>query len=280
MNNVNLRIWKDRIFQVVMGLLALISALPLIFIIYYVTSKGIAVIDWSFLVNVPKSAGDEGGGIANAIVGTLMLIGIATLIALPISILIGIFLAEDRKNRLSYWVRLCVEILQGTPSIVIGIIAYLWVVKPMGSFSAFSGGLALAIMMIPFIARSTEETLLLIPKSYREASLALGVPYYKTILRVILPSGAGGLITGIMISLSRIAGETAPLLFTAFGSPFLSTDLKEPVSGLPLLIFKYAKSPYASWQEMAWGASFILILMILILNLSAKLIVKRWEIQY
>lgn len=280
MDKVSFRIWKDRIFKATISLLAFISALPLIFILYYIISKGIMVINWDFIISLPKSAGEEGGGIANALVGTLMLIGIATLIALPISILIGIFLAENKKKRLSYWVRLCVEILQGTPSIVIGIIAYLWVVKPMGSFSTFSGGIALAIMMIPFIARSTEETLMLIPNSYREASLALGVPYYKTILGVILPSGASGILTGVMISLSRIAGETAPLLFTAFGSPFLNTNLSEPVSALPLMIFKYATSPYATWQEMAWGASFILILMILILNLSAKLIIKRWEIQY
>jgi phosphate transport system permease protein len=154
------------------------------------------------------------------------------------------------------------------------------VVKPMGSFSAFSGGIALGIMMIPFLARSTEETLRLIPNSYREASLALGVPYYKTILRVILPSGASGILTGFMISLSRVAGETAPLLFTAFGSPFLNTNPQEPVSALPLMIFKFATSPYPNWQAMAWGASLLLILMILILNLSAKLIVKRWEIPY
>ncbi len=280
MSKLGFRIWKDKFFQALIGLFAFVSALPLVFIIYHIVKKGIMVIDWDFLVSLPKSAGEPGGGVVNALVGTLMLIGIATILSLPISIMIGVFLSEKRKGRLSYWVRLCVEILQGIPSIVIGIIAYLWVVKPMGSFSAFSGGIALAVMMIPFIARSTEETLRLIPNSYREASLALGVPYYKTILRVILPSGASGILTGIMISLSRIAGETAPLLFTAFGSPFLNVNLKEPVSALPLLIFKYAKSPYASWQEMAWGASFLLIVIILILNLSAKLIIRRWEIQY
>lgn len=280
MSKVDFRIWKDKVFQGVIGSLAFLSGLPLLFIIYYIVRQGITVINWNFLISVPKSAGEAGGGVANALVGTLMLIGIATLIALPIALLIGVFLAEDRKNKLSYWVRLSVDILQGTPSIVIGIVAYLWVVKPMGDFSAFSGGIALAIMMVPFIARSTEETLRLIPNSYREASLALGVPYYKTILGVVIPSGASGILTGIMISLSRIAGETAPLLFTAFGSPFLNTNVSEPVSALPLLIFKYATSPYATWEEMAWGASFLLLVMILLLNLSAKLIIKRWEIQY
>ena len=260
MSKIQFRIWKDRIFRSVLAFFAIVAVMPLLFIIYYIFTKG--------------------GGVANALVGTLMVVIEATIIAVPIALLTGIYLAENQKHRLSYWVRLCIEILQGTPSIVIGIIAYLWVVKPIGSFSGFSGGIALAIMMIPFLARSTEETLRLIPDSYREASLALGVPYYKTILRVILPSGASGILTGFMISLSRIAGETAPLLFTAFGSPFLNVNPKDPVSALPLMIFKFATSPYPTWQEMAWGASLLLILMILILNLSAKLMIKRWEISY
>ena len=280
MSKIQFRIWKDRIFRSVLAFFAIVAVMPLLFIIYYIFTKGIGVINWEFLVSLPESAGTKGGGVANALVGTLMVVIEATIIAVPIALLTGIYLAENQKHRLSYWVRLCIEILQGTPSIVIGIIAYLWVVKPMGSFSGFSGGIALAIMMIPFLARSTEETLRLIPDSYREASLALGVPYYKTILRVILPSGASGILTGFMISLSRIAGETAPLLFTAFGSPFLNVNPKEPVSALPLMIFKFATSPYPTWQEMAWGASLLLILMILILNLSAKLMIKRWEISY
>lgn len=280
MSKIQFRIWKDRIFRGILAFFAIVAVMPLLFIIYYIFTKGIGVINWEFLVSLPESAGTKGGGVANALVGTLMVVIEATIIAVPIALLTGIYLAENQKHRLSYWVRLCIEILQGTPSIVIGIIAYLWVVKPMGSFSGFSGGIALAIMMIPFLARSTEETLRLIPDSYREASLALGVPYYKTILRVILPSGASGILTGFMISLSRIAGETAPLLFTAFGSPFLNVNPKEPVSALPLMIFKFATSPYPTWQEMAWGASLLLILMILILNLSAKLMIKRWEISY
>lgn len=280
MDKTNFRIWKDRIFRTLLGVFGVVAALPLIFIVYYIVSKGIGVINWEFLVSIPESAGTKGGGISNAIIGTLMVVLEATLIAVPVALLAGIFLAENANSRLSYWVRLCIEILQGTPSIVIGIVAYLWVVKPLGSFSAFSGGIALAIMMMPFLARSTEETLKLIPNSYREASLALGVPYYKTILRVILPSGASGILTGFMISLSRIAGETAPLLFTAFGSPFLNVNPQEPVAALPLMIFKFATSPYPAWQAMAWGASLLLILMILILNLSAKLIIKRWEIPY
>ncbi len=280
MSQTQLRIWKDLIFRLALAFFAVVAVLPLLFIIYYIFSKGIGIINWEFLVSLPESAGSKGGGISNALVGTAMIVLEATIIAVPIALLVGIFLAENQKSKLAYWARLSIEILQGTPSIVIGIVAYLWVVKPMGSFSAISGGIALAIMMIPFLARSTEETLRLIPNSYREASLALGVPYYKTILRVILPSGASGILTGFMISLSRIAGETAPLLFTAFGSPFLNLNPKEPVAALPMMIFKFATSPYATWQEMAWGASLILILMILILNLSAKLMIKRWEISY
>lgn len=280
MDKVRLRVIKDNIFQGLVFGIALLCVLPLFFIVYYIVSKGIGVIDWSFFVNLPKSSGEAETGVANAIVGTLMLIGIAVVVALPISILAGVYLSENRNGKMAYWVRLCVEILQGVPSIVIGIIAYLWVVKPMEGFSALSGGIALGIMLVPFVARSTEETLRLIPNSYREASLALGVPYYKTILGVILPSGASGILTGIMISVARIAGETAPLLFTAFGSPFLQFNVNEPIHALPLLIFKYATSPYEDWIALAWGASFILIVFILLLNLGAKLLIKRWEIQY
>ena len=172
------------------------------------------------------------------------------------------------------------EILQGIPSIVFGILVYVWVVVPMASFSTISGAIALAIMMIPIISKSTEETLVLIPNSLKEASHALGVPYYKTILKVVLPSGMSGIITGILLSISRVAGETAPLLFTAFGNPFMNWNLLKPSNSLPLLIFNYATSPYKEWQSLAWGASFILITIILILNISSKLLSRKWKVKY
>ncbi len=193
---------------------------------------------------------------------------------------VGLYLNEYRRDKLAYWVGLCVDVLQGIPSIVLGIIIYLWVVKPTGHFSAISGSIALAIMMLPPIIKSTEETLRLIPVTIKEASLSLGVPYYKTILRIILPTGLSGIITGSLLSISRVAGETAPLLFTAFGNPFINTNIFKPMSSLPLLIFNYASSPYEEWHQLAWGASFVLIMMILFLNIITKLLEKRWRIQF
>jgi phosphate transport system permease protein len=172
------------------------------------------------------------------------------------------------------------EILQGVPSIVLGIIAYSWVVINMGTFSALSGGVALAIMMLPVIVRSTEETLNLIPDHLREASLALGVSYSRTILKVILPAGLTGIVTGVLLGIARIAGETAPLLFTAFGSPFMNLNIFKPVDSLPLLIFNYATSPYPEWHTMAWGASFVLVMFVLGINFIAKVIVRRWKVQF
>ena len=172
------------------------------------------------------------------------------------------------------------DVLQGIPSIVIGIIIYLWIVKTMGGFSAFSGSLALSLIMLPSIIKSTEETLKLIPDSLKEASLSLGVPYYRTILKVILPSGISGILSGTILSVSRVAGETAPLLFTAFGNPFMNTNLMKPMSSMPAVIFSYAISPYEDWQKLAWGAAFILISVILLLNIITKIAQQRWRVQF
>jgi phosphate transport system permease protein len=172
------------------------------------------------------------------------------------------------------------EILQGIPSIVIGIIAYSWVVISMGTFSAFSGAAALAIMMLPVVVRSTEETLKLIPEALREASLALGVPYGRTVIKVIIPAGLTGILSGVLLGIARIAGETAPLLFTAFGSPYMNVNIFKPVDSLPLLIFNYATSPYPEWHAMAWGASFVLIIIVLGLNFFTKVITRRWKVRF
>ena len=252
----------------------------MLFILFFITSKGISVINWSFITQLPKPVGEIGGGISNAIIGTLMLIGISTAFSGPIGILAGIFLSENRKGRLASFTRLCVETLQGIPSIVIGIIAYIWLVVSMGSFSALSGGMALGLMMLPVIVTATEETLKLIPESLREASLALGVSYPRTILKVILPAGVSGIVTGILLSIARVAGETAPLLFTAFGSPFMNLNVLKPINSLPLMIFNYATSPYPEWHTLAWGASFILIVLVLGLNLFTKVVTKRWKVQF
>jgi phosphate transport system permease protein len=278
--SVRRRISLDRLFKALVIALSFIIILPMFFILYFIIRNGISVINWGFLVSLPKPMGEAGGGISNALVGTTMLIVTASIISIPFGILIGIYLSEYKRGRFPYFSRLSLEILQGIPSIVIGIIAYVWIVVPMGSFSALSGGIALAIMMLPVIVMSTEETLKLIPDTLREASLALGVPYPRTILKVVLPAGLSGIVTGIILGIARIAGETAPLLFTAFGSPFMSTNIFKPVSSLPLLVFNYATSPYPEWHALAWGACFVLIVFILFLNLIAKVVTRRWKVQF
>lgn len=274
-NNILSRIIKDRVFKGVTILFVVVSMLPLLFILLYIIRNGIAVINWQFLTELPKPVGELGGGISNALVGTGILILSACLFSIPLGVAAGIYLSEHRIGRPAYAVRLCAEVLHGIPSIVIGIIAYIWLVVPMGTFSALSGGIALGIMMLPVIVRTTEETLKLVPGTLKEASLALGVPYYKTMLKVILPAGLSGVLTGILLSIARIAGETAPLLFTAFGSPFMDVNILKPVNAMPLLIFNYATSPYPEWHALAWGASFVLVVFVLTLNILAKVISRR-----
>ena len=279
-SGISFRIAKDIIFKGMIILFSILSGIPLIVILYFIVKNGISSINWEFLVNLPKPVGEIGGGVSNAIIGTFILIIISSIISVPIGLSAGIYLSENRRGKIPYVVRLCVETLQGIPSIVIGIIAYAWIVVPMKSPSALSGGVALGIMMLPVIIRTTEETLKLIPISLREASLALGVPYFRTILRVVLPAGLSGIVTGILLSIARITGETAPLLFTAFGSNFMNLNVFKPIASLPLVIFNYATSPYNEWISLAWGASFVLVVLALGLNLIAKLVVRKWKVQF
>jgi phosphate transport system permease protein len=279
-SGVGWRIIKDRMFLTGTLLLSFAVIVPLLLILVYIIRNGIAVVDWGFLTRLPRPVGEEGGGLSNALVGTAILIVLACIFSVPLGIATGIFLSEYRKGRLSYLVRLSTEVLQGIPSIVIGIIAYSWVVMRMGGFSAVSGGVALGIMMLPVVIRAAEETLKLIPDSLREASLALGVPYYRTILRIILPAAMGGIMTGVLLSIARIAGETAPLLFTAFGSPFMQLNIFKPINSLPLLIFNYATSPYPEWHALAWGASFVLVVFVLAMNFIAKVATARWKVKF
>ena len=277
--SVKYRVAKSKFAQWVIVFFAFLITVPLILIILYIFQKGITKINWDFISKIPKPVGEEGGGIVNAIIGSILIVLAASVIAIPIDIMGGIYLSENKSTRLSYWSRLSVDVLQGVPSIVIGIVVYFWVVKPIGTFSAISGSVALAIMMLPILIRSTEETLKLIPDSLKEAGLALGLPYHRVILKVIVPCGVSGILSGIMLSIARIAGETAPLLFTAFGNPFLNTNLGRPMQSLPLMIFNYATSPYDEWHEMAWGAALILLFTVLFLNISTKLITRRWNVQ-
>jgi len=278
-SSLKIRLAKSKTFEIMIVVFAFLITIPLLAIIYFVLKTGISKISWNFLTNIPKPVGEIGGGIANALLGSILIVAVAALIAVPIGILCGIFLSENKNSRIARWSRLAVDVLQGTPSIVIGIVIYFWIVKPSGTFSAISGSVALAIMMLPIVIRSTEETLKLIPATLHEAGFALGLPYHKVILRVIVPCGLSGILSGVILSVARIAGETAPLLFTAFGNPYISANILQPMQSLPLLIFNYATSPYDEWHDLAWGASLILLIWVLSLNIITKLITSKWKIQ-
>lgn len=278
-NNIRGRNIKNVVFRIIVTGLALLCSIPLLLILYNIVIQGIGIINLDFFWNLPKPVGETGGGIFNAIIGTLMLILVAIVVAVPIGVAAGIYLFENKNRGLAKVVRLGAEILHGIPSIVIGIIVYLWIVKPFGGFSAFSGGIALSIIMLPVIIRTTEETLNMIPKSLKEASLALGVPYSRTIRKVIIPCAISGIVNGITLSVARVMGETAPLLFTAFGNPYLNYDFSQPVDSLPQLIYTHAISPYEDWHQQAWGAALILVVMIFVLSIFTKLIIRKWKVQ-
>ncbi len=269
------RLLIDSVFKISVGVLSVLLLIPLFFILYYIFSKGFAAFSWDFFTQLPKPVGELGGGVSNAIVGSLLLVLISAIVSIPLGIMIGIYLSENKKGKIPELTRLCVDTLQGVPSIVMGIIAYAWIVLPMGSFSILSGGVALALIMIPIVIKSTEETLKLLPHTLKEAAFALGAPYHTTILKVILPAGKSGIMSGILIGIARVSGETAPLLFTAFGSPFMSTHILKSANSLPILIYNYATSPYQDWQNLAWGASLLLVLFVLGLSIIAKVMVKK-----
>lgn len=270
---------KSLIFKGIIVFFAFLITLPLIVILLYIIKQGVTQVNWHFLTNVPKPVGETGGGIANALMGSLIMVLIAGVIAIPIGMLAGIYLSENPRTKLAYYSGLCVDILQGVPSIVVGIVVYFWIVKPVGTFSAISGSVALALMMLPIVIRSTEQTLKLLPDSLKEAALSLGVPYHRVILKVIVPCGFAGILSGIMLSIARIIGETAPLLFTAFGNPYLSYSLGKPMESLPHVIFTYATSPYDDWHNLAWGASFMLLVFVLTFNIITKLLTRKWKVQ-
>jgi phosphate transport system permease protein len=278
--SIHRRIWADKFFKGLIIAFSLGSIVPMFLILFLIARKGLSVISWEFLTHLPKPVGESGGGVSNAMVGTLWLILLSFAFSVPLGVFAGIFLAEYKDGKLAHWVRLAIEILQGIPSIVIGIIAYVWVVVPMRSFFVLSGGVVLGIMMLPMVVTATEETLKLVPDTLREASLALGVSYPRTVLKVILPAGLSGILSGILLGIARVAGETAPLLFTAFGTPFMNQNILKPMSSLPLTIFNYATSPYPEWHALAWGASFLLIIFVLGLNLITKLVTKKWKVQF
>jgi phosphate transport system permease protein len=275
---IKLRNTKSILFKSLIIFLAFIITIPLIIVLLYIIKMGVVQVNWGFLVHAPTPEGVAGGGIANALVGSLIMVGMSSVVAIPVGMLAGLYLSENPGTKLAYYSGLCVDVLQGVPSIVVGIVIYFWIVKPFG-FSAISGSIALAVMMLPIVVRSTEQTLLLLPSSLKEAALSLGVPYHRVMLKVIVPCGFAGILSGIILSIARIIGETAPLLFTALGNNFLSAKVTGPMDSLPHLIYFYSKSPYQDQIDQAWGASFILLMFVLLLNITTKLITRRWNIQ-
>jgi phosphate transport system permease protein len=253
---------------------ALLAILPLLFILAHLAREGAAALSVSFFTQMPTPVGEPGGGMANAIVGTLILIGMASVIGLPIGIGAGLYLAESGNLRFSRAVRFLSDVLNGLPSIVVGIFAWQFLVRPIGHFSALAGSIALAAMMIPLVTRTTEEMLRTVPTSLREAALALGYPRWKTSIAIVLRTAAAGIATGALVALARIAGETAPLLFTAFGNQFWSTSPKEPIAALPLQIFSYAISPYDEWHAKAWAGALVLISLVLVISLIARVFTR------
>jgi len=248
---------------------------PLIATFGYLLYRGLGAIDWAFLTQTPKPVGEAGGGMANAIVGSAFILGIASLIGVPFGVGAGIYLAEFGRNRLGTLIRFTADVLNGVPSIVIGIVAYAIVVLYQRHFSALAGGVALAIMMVPTISRTTEEMLLLVPQALREAAYGLGIPRWRTTLSITLRTATSGVITGIMLAFARIAGETAPLLFTAFGNQFWNLRPDQPTAALPLQIYIYALSPYDDWHRQAWAGSLVLIILIVSAVSAVRYVVRR-----
>ena len=255
---------------------AAVVLLPLFSILLYVISRGGSGLSARFFTHLPVPVGEPGGGMGNAVLGSLVLIALASLFGLPIGILAGVYLAEvGRRGRLANAIRFIADVLSGLPSITIGVFVYSLVVVSMRRFSALAGGLALAIVMIPTITRTTEELLKLVPANLREASLALGVPAWRTTLFVVLRTAAPGIATGVMLAVARVAGETAPLLFTAFNNRFWSLAIDRPMASMPVQILTYATSPYKEWQDQAWTGALVLVVLILTLNLAARVIAWR-----
>ena len=252
------------------AVLSFVAVLALVLILGYLVAKGASSLDWSFFVRNPVPAGQSGGGVANAIVGTVIIVGLAALIGLPIGIGTGLYLAEYGSGRLGWTVRFVADVLNGTPSIVVGIFAWTWLVRPMGHFSALAGSVALAALMVPMIARTTEEMVRLVPHALREAALALGYPRWRTSLRVVARTALAGILTSCLVGVARIAGETAPLLFTALGNLNFSTSVLQPMQTLSLQVFTYATGPFDEWHRLAWAAALVLMGLVLLLSLAAR----------
>lgn len=255
-----------------------IVLLPLVAVLWYTITEGWSGLSWEFFTQLPKPVGEPGGGMANAIVGSGIVVGLAALAAVPLGILAGIFISEYASSWFASAIRFVTEVMLGLPSILLGMFAYAVVVKPMGHFSAYAGAFALSIVMLPIITKTTEEILRLVPQHIREAGLALGIPQWVVIVRIVLRAASQGVLTGVLLSIARAAGETAPLLFTALNNRFWSTALDQPIATLPVQIFTYAVAPYEDWHRQAWAGAVVLITLVLLLSIVLRLVVSRTQL--
>lgn len=269
------RSFTNKLMVFLCGLAAVIAFIPLVSLLVYVVSQGYQQFRPAFFFNLPQPVGVPGGGMANAILGTLTLILIASVVGLPVGVFAGVYLAEfGKKSKFAWLVRFVADVLSGVPSIVTGIVAYTIIVKPMGNFSALAGGCALGFMMIPIVTRTTEELVKLIPHSLREASWALGIPQWKTVLSIVIRTAKNGILTGVLLSIARVAGETAPLLFTSFNNQFWPRSINEPTASLTVQVYTYAISPFDDWRQQAWTGALVLLLIVLAVNVFAKMFFK------
>jgi phosphate transport system permease protein len=265
---------KNVFMQTLTFVCAILVVAPLVLIFYHLIKEGFTSINWAFFTQLPKPVGEPGGGMANAIIGTFILLGQAALIGVPIGVLGGVFLSEYGGTKLNWSIRFAADVINGVPSITWGMVAYALIVVPMHGFSALAGGIVLGMMMIPLIMRTTEEVLQLVPGGYREAALALGIAQWRTIVQIVLRTALKGIVTGVLIALARVAGETAPLLFTAFGNEYWTHNLTEPIAALPLQIFTYAISPYDDWHRQAWAGALVLLLLVTTINVSVRVLTR------
>ena len=277
MSNASRRKIISKIAESFCALAVVLALIPLVMILFYVLTHGLTALNLDFFTHTPKPVGEAGGGMANAIVGTLILISIASLIAVPVGMVCGIHLAEYSGSKFTSIVRFAADVLNGVPSIVIGIFAYGIVVLPVKRFSAIAGGFALGLLMLPVVVRTTEELLRLVPQGLREGALALGASRSRAVLTVIVPAALPGILTGILVAIARVAGETAPLLFTSFNNPYWSTNITQPIASLTYQVYVYANSPYDDWRRQAWAGAFLLVMIILTLSIAARLAVRRLE---
>jgi phosphate transport system permease protein len=255
----------------------LLALIPLALVLFYVVSQGVSSLNWAFFTHMPAPVGESGGGMANSIVGSLMVTGLGAVFAIPIGLMAGIYASEYRGTRLASFVRFAADTLNGVPSIVIGVFAYGVAVLPFHAFSAVAGGVALGIMMLPLVTRTTEELLLLVPPSLREGALALGATRARAVFTVVVPAALPGILTGILLALARVAGETAPLLFTAFNNRYFTTDIRQPISTLTVQVFTYAISPYQDWHRQAWAGALVLVAIVFTCSLLARFATTRLE---